>query len=194
MKIPHSSHDTPAHDTPKKAPTENLGDAALDALGSLSDADATLKPAPIEPAKVESAPNSAPIADDAPPAIKKLEAATQDLLMPSESDEPFRAVYWPLEKAQLTDSEIAFYAAESAEAPVTKQSVADFFENAAAVEAWMDDEEKATAKRFQDLVETIGAELEKPQVYRIGEREITAAIIGKLAGGFGGLVTKIVET
>ena len=184
MKIPHSSHGTPTTE-----PTENLGDAALDALGSLSDADETAKPAEVEPAQ-----DCAPIADDAPPAIKTLEAATIGLLMPSESDEPFRAVYWPLEKAELTDSEIAFYAAERADEPVVTQSVADFFANAAQVEDWMNDDEKADAKRFQDLIETINAALENAQVYRIGEREITAAIIGKVRGGFGGLVTKVIET
>ena len=172
-------------------PNKNAGDAALDSL--LDDAPAQRQTSPAETQKV-----AAPIADapilDAPPAIARLDAATAGLQMPSETDAPFRTVYWPLEKAEITPSEIALYLTENAEARVETQSVETFFKNAVALEDWMNDDEKATAKQFEKLVETLDKELEKPLVYRIGEREITAAIIGKVQGGFAGVVTTVVET
>ncbi len=172
-------------------PDKNAGDDALDML---------LDPAPgtpdvAEETSAEATGVSAPAPKlDGPPAIAKLEVATQGLLMSSESDEPFRTVYWPLEKAEIKPAEVALYLTENADATVETQSVEAFFKNAVTVEDWMDDDEKATAKRFVELVETINAELENPCVYLIGERERTAAIIGQVAGGFAGVVTLVVET
>ena len=178
------------------AASANAGDAALDSLfddSPAANASAANANSPVQATEV-----AAPIADaptlNAPPAIARLDAATAGLQMPSETDAPFRTVYWPLEKAAITPSEIALYLTENADARVETQSVETFFKNAVAVEDWMDDDEKATAKRFGKLVETLDAELEKPRVYRIGEREITAAIIGKVQGGFAGVVTMAVET
>ena len=173
---------------------ENAGDAALDSLfDSAPDAGAETEKSPA-PTEETSAPTTDAPTLNAPPAITKLDAATAGLQMPSETDAPFRTVYWPLEKVGITPAEVALYLTENADAKVETQSVAAFFKNAVAVENWMDEDEKATAKQFKKLVETLDAELEKPQVYRIGEREITAAIIGKVAGGFAGIVTTVVET
>ena len=171
-------------------PEENAGDAALDSL--LDDApenNASVPAAPTETASIINAPTL-----DAPPAIARLDAAIAGLQMPSETDAPFRTVYWPLEKTEISSAEVALYLTENAEATVETQSVKAFFNSAISVENWMNDDEKATAKRFEKLVETLDAELDKPTVYRIGEREITAAIVGKIAGGFAGIVTTVVET
>ena len=183
-------------------PDENAGDAALDML--LNSAPESSETASADADKVaEATENSAPIVAtksaeaptlQEPPVISKLREATRDLLMQSETDEPFRTVYWPLETAEITPSEVALYLTENADATVETQSVKAFFENAVTTEDWMDDEEQATAKRFGELVETINDELEKPCVYLIGERERTAAILGKIEGGFAGVVTSVVET
>ena len=184
-----------SHAPDENASSENEGDATLAALldtapdSPVADKEKTIQDAPL----VAPVPADAPEVDG-PPALDKLDEATRDLLMPSESDEPFRTVYWPLDKAEITPSEVAFYATENADAPVEAQSVEEFFENAILVEDWMDDEEKATAERFQNLVETLNTELEKPCVYLVGERERTAAVIGQVAGGFAGVVTLVVET
>ena len=164
--------------------TTNAGDDALAML---------LDDAPAEK-RAEVAEKSAPKLDDAPPAIARLDAATSGLLMRSESDEPFRTVYWPLEEKEITTSEVALYLTENADAKVETKSVDAFFAGAVKVEDWMGDDEKADARKFADLVEIINAELENPRVYLIGEREVTAAVLGKIAGGFGGVVTLIVET
>lgn len=170
--------------------TENAGDAALDML---------LDPAPASDAANEKtgATNEKPAPApqlEAPPAIARLDAATSGLRMPSECDEPFRTVYWPLEKAEITPAEVALYLTENADALVETQSVTVFFQNATKTEDWMDDEEQANVGQFEQLVETLNGELETPRVYLIGERERTAAIIGKVMGGFAGVVTLVVET
>ena len=173
---------------------ENAGDAALDLLSD--PAPATEPPAVAAPsAQAKSDTPSAPkIADGAPPVVAKLEAASRGLQMPSETDAPFRVVYWPLEKSAIQPSKVALYLTENADAEVKTQSIGEFFKNAVAVEDWMSDDEKADAKKMSELVEALNADLESPRVYLIGEREITAAIIGKVAGGFAGVVTTIVET
>ena len=187
----NKSSSTP--DPNAETPGQNAGDDALDML--LHPAPATAANATVKVAASVGAENAAPAPQlDGPPALQKLDEATRGLLMQSESDEPFRTVYWPLDKAEITASEVALYLTENADATVETQSVEKFFANATRIENWMGDEEKATAKRFADLVEIINSELEKPQVYLIGERERTAAVIGKIKGGFAGIVTLVVET
>ena len=125
----------PSSTEPKSS--ENAGD---DALALLSDNTLTEAPAPAETVEV-AAPKL-----DMPSAIARLDAATAGLLMRSESDEPFRTVYWPLEKDEITASEVALYLTENAEADVQTESVGAFFENAVKVEAWMGDDEKPTLR------------------------------------------------
>ena len=184
----NTSHSNAPKDKSKDEP-EGLGDLALDLL---NDDAPTAQPAVPQPAP-QTVETSLELAD-APPVIAKLEAAVEGLQMPSETDEPFRVVYWPLEKSELSDSEVAFYAAERADAPVESQSVDAFFRNAATIENWMDDDEKAEAARFGDLIETLQGELQNPRVYLIGEGERTVAVVGQVEGGFGGVVTLVVET
>ena len=174
---------------------ENAGDDALDMLSD--PAPEPTRPPAVAAASAEAKPVATltnEIAADAPPVVAKLETASDGLQMPSETDAPFRAVYWPLEKSEITPADVALYLTENADATVVTQSVSEFFKTAVTVEDWMGEGEKADAKKMSELVEALKADLENPRVYLIGEREITAAIIGKVAGGFAGLVTTIVET
>ena len=197
---PSSPSNAPDENAPNEnSSDENAGDAALAALLDPAPESAPDSSAESREKTRQDAPLTAPVEANSPdvggpPALDKLDEATRDLLMPSESDEPFRTVYWPLEKDEITSSEVALYLTENADAKVETQSVEQFFRNAVLVEDWMDDEEQATAKRFQSLVETLYAELGEPRVYLVGERERTTAIIGKVAGGFAGVVTLVVET
>lgn len=180
--------------TPAPDESENAGDDALALLLDDTPAEATNE-AEAKPANAEIKEVSAPAAQlDVPPAIAALDAATAGLLMASESDEPFRTVYWPLDKSEIEPSEVALYLTENADAKVETKSVNAFFQNTITIEDWMGDEEKEHAKKFESLIETLESELDSPRVYLVGEREITAAIIGKVEGGFGGVVTLIVET
>ena len=150
--------------------------------------------APVTVAPVEIVKVSAATAPEIPPVIAKIKEAVGDLQMPSETDAPMRVEFWPSEKSAISPAEVALFAATKPQDSVETQSVAEFFAGAILIEDWMSDDEKATAKRFQTLVEVLNADLENPRVYLFGERERTVVIIGKVKGGFGGVVTLVVET
>lgn len=137
---------------------------------------------------------SLPDVATAPPAIAILEAEAKDLSMQSEIDAPILVKFWPLEKIELSPGDVAALVEQQANKTVETKTVAAFFKNAATVEDWMNDDEKAMAQKFQKFVVTLETQLETPQVYLFGERERTVVIIGKVKGGFGGVVTLVVET
>ena len=148
--------------------------------------------APDATAPDATAPDAA--APDAAPVIATIKEAARDLQMPSETDAAMRVEFWASDKSEISPAQIALLAAAKPENPVETQSVEQFFAHAVIIEDWMSDDEKATAKRFQNLVEVLNADLENPRVYLFGERERTVVIIGKVKGGFGGVVTLVVET
>ncbi len=127
------------------------------------------------------------------PLLKKLEAATADLAMPSESDEPFR-VFSLDENGELDKEKLPELLKLKHSEPIEERELDEFFESAATSEDWMEDEEKATAKRFTDLSDLLKAELKAVHVYVYGDKEMDAVIIGKAESGYVGLVTLIVET
>lgn len=140
----------------------------------------------------ENAPETA--MTEKPAIVQKLEAATQDLQMPSETDAPFRVAFYALEAEKLSPAEIAKLAEAPADAAIEARELDEFFEAAATQEEWMNDEEIATAQRFAALLETLQTELKDVQVVLWGENELQVAIIGRCEGGFAGLLTFVVET
>ena len=133
-------------------------------------------------------------APQTPPAIAKIRAAIGTLQMPSETDAPMRVEFWPSDTSEAAPAQIARWANAKTQTSVETQTVEQFFASAVGVEDWMSADEKATARRFQDLVQVLNAEMENPRVYLFGERERTVVIIGKVKDGFGGVVTLVVET
>ena len=131
---------------------------------------------------------------EAPPAIARLREAVKDLQMPSETDSPFRVEFWASEKSAISPGEVALFAALKTDTDVEITTIAELLKNPATVEVWMNEEERATAAHFQKLIEILNVELENPQVYLFGGRERTVVIIGKVKGGFGGVITLVVET
>ena len=116
--------------------------------------------------------------------------------MPSENDFPFRAFF-----LEVKDKDVALAPETLPEplklenkAPVEERSLREFLGDAAAVEDWMEDEDKATAKKFAALLKTLKKELASPTVYLFGDRKKDAVVIGRVEGGFAGLVTQVVET
>ena len=61
-------------------------------------------------------------------------------------------------------------------------------------ENWYEDEEKATVKKFQNLVNLLKTNLIDLQVYKIGNREIDVYITGNTPDGIAGVSTKVIET
>lgn len=114
--------------------------------------------------------------------------------MPSENDFPFHPFFLD-SKAEAPEAKTLpeTLKLESKE-PVEERTLEDFLGDAATEEDWMEDDEKASAKKFASLLDTLKSELKSPTVYLFGERKLDAVIIGGVEGGFAGLTTQVVET
>jgi hypothetical protein len=126
--------------------------------------------------------------------LGKLKDASEGLLYISETDAPFTPFFWPGEHEKLTPEVIRQHAKLKERPDVSVQTLDEFFELVAAEEEWMNDEEKAEARRFQNLQKTLEESLKNIEVFRFGETELDVFIVGSTVGGFAGLRTKVVET
>lgn len=119
-----------------------------------------------------------------------------DLLYPSESDEPIEVVETHLRTAEpLTPSHIKEWFMLPPSVYVEKRPEADFWSPVTTIEDWFGEEEKETAKRFQQLKETVDRLLTDRQIFRVGDTEIDVYLLGKPADGpWVGLKTMVVET
>lgn len=126
--------------------------------------------------------------------LEKLEDAAKDLLYISETDAPLEPFFWPVGNEELTPEFIKQQAKLPYGAPASTQALNEFFEPVAIEEEWMNDEEVAEARRFQNLQTTLEENLKDVKVFRFGETDLDVFIIGKTEGGFAGLQTKVVET
>lgn len=124
----------------------------------------------------------------------QLKQASKGLLFLSESDAPFEVVRWSAQ-GELTPAKLLELTEHPFDAPVEIVSMDEFFDVATAEEAWHDEEEPETAKRFQNLVSLLKQNLSNIQVYRVGSIEIDAYIVGVTpSGNWMGLSTQLVET
>lgn len=119
-----------------------------------------------------------------------------DLLYPSESDEPLTYVTCYLKQdAPLTVSQIKDWQMLPPEVFVEEIPEADFWEPVLTEQDWYGDEEKARTKKFQQLKTLLETELTVRQVFRVGESELDVFLLGRQADGErAGLQTKIVQT
>ncbi len=126
--------------------------------------------------------------------MSELEQATKGLLFMSESDRPFELVRWE-GTDEISSSHLRQLTCEAEDAPVTVQSLEEFFLNAASEEDWHNAEQRADAKRYQELTRLLKENLTDLNVYRVGEISIPVYIVGKSASGsWLGLSTHVVET
>jgi hypothetical protein len=117
--------------------------------------------------------------------LDDLKKASDGLLYPSDSDEPFDAFEWNLSVPAITPQQVATQAGKTG-ANVEEVSLDQFFGELS---------DSSDAKRFSDLKSTIQSRLSNVKVFRIGETEIDIFIVGKAkSGSWIGLHTKSVET
>lgn len=126
--------------------------------------------------------------------MKALEAATNGLSFQSETDAPIEPFFWTSEETRLTEKVVRQCANASENATVETQSLAEFFEPVIAEEDWMNDDERAEAKKFQSLMQVLKDTLKAERVYRVGETTVAVYVVGKVEGGYAGLKTTVVET
>ncbi|MEG4582319.1 nuclease A inhibitor family protein [Microcoleus sp. MON1_C5] len=125
----------------------------------------------------------------------QLKQASEGLVFLSETDAPFDIISWQTQ-GELTPAKLLQLTEDSPDAPVELGTVDDFFAIATQEEDWHDEEERETVKRFQNLVSVLKQNLSQLQVYRVGNTNIDAYIVGVTDGGgeWAGLSTKLVET
>ncbi|BDI21015.1 hypothetical protein ANSO36C_68170 (plasmid) [Nostoc cf. commune SO-36] len=126
--------------------------------------------------------------------LEQLRTAANGLLMMSESEYPFEVFLWE-DAAPATPQKVVQQTNHPQNTPVKIVGVDDFFSVATTEEDWHGEEEKATVKRFQTLVQTLKENLNNLQVYRLGNKEIDAYVVGQTpTGDLAGISTKVVET
>ncbi|QLE53673.1 nuclease (plasmid) [Nostoc sp. C057] len=126
--------------------------------------------------------------------LDQLRTAANGLLMMSESEYPFEVFLWE-DAAPVTPQKVIQQTNHPQDTPIKIVGIDDFFQVATTEEDWHEEEEKATVKRFQALVQTLKENLSNLQVYRLGEIEIDVYVIGQTPSVDSiGLSTKVVET
>ncbi len=128
------------------------------------------------------------------PLQSALEQAVAGLLYTSESDEPFEVFVWPHCPRPLQPEDVLSLAGRPPGTPVVQQSVGQFFANATQEQSWYGDEERATARRYRDLLALLKQHLPDAQVFRVGKVEVTIYLVGHANDHCIGLKTMAVET
>lgn len=126
--------------------------------------------------------------------LEQLRTAADSLLMISESEYPLEAFLWSA-TPPATPEKVIQQTNHPQDIPIKIVGVDDFFQVSITPEDWHEEEEKATVKRFQSLVQTLKENLSNLQVYRLGNKEIDAYVIGETpTGDLAGISTQVVET
>lgn len=128
--------------------------------------------------------------------LKQLHEAAHGLLYPSETDAPFEAFAWQNIKDDFFSIEkLLLVTRHKRDTPVEGLELEEFFAPQSRIEEWMDDTERTTAERFQNLHDTLQHLLSDISVYRVGVVNVDVYIVGKTDDGYyAGVSTKIVET
>lgn len=120
--------------------------------------------------------------------LADLEAATSDLLYPSETDAPITAFEWTGEEAP-TAAAIAAARGLPEDAPVEATTLADELGPLAGDDGGDD------APRWRALVDLVDRSLEGVVGWRIGRPEVLVVLVGRApSGAWIGLETRAVET
>jgi hypothetical protein len=126
--------------------------------------------------------------------LDQLRTATNGLLMMSESEYPFEVFLWE-DAAPVTPQKVIQQTNHPQDTPIKIVGIDDFFQVATTEEDWHEEEEKASVKRFQTLVQELKKNLTNLQVYRLGNKEIDVYVVGQTpAVNLAGISTKVVET
>lgn len=120
-----------------------------------------------------------------------------DLLYPSESDEPLTMVscYFAQEEP-LTVSQIKDWQMLPPSVFVEEVPEDWFWEPVITEQDWYGEEEKVRTTAYQQLKTLLEANLSVRQVFRVGDTEVDVYLLGRLPDGSGrtGVKTRVVET
>ena len=128
--------------------------------------------------------------------LMKLEKLSEGLLFPSETDNPLVSFYWKINTQEpLTSARVLEVLEKPADTPIKTQEVAGFFKRVTPVREFFDEKQREEAPKFQVVMDYLSEHLQDLMVFRIGEFEIEAFVVGRASfGGFAGVSTLLVET
>lgn len=130
-----------------------------------------------------------------PAIVRRLEHASDGLLFMSESDHPFRVLFWKRPSGVLNAARVAELAGEDPAGPIEERTLDEFFEGATRVLPEYGAEELAVVERYRALVQLIRRELCHVKVFRYGVVEIHAYVTGVTRqGDWVALATTQIET
>lgn len=125
--------------------------------------------------------------------INLLSQASEGLLWLSESDYPFKTIYF--DNAENLDAKLREVTNCSLETKIEVEEPEKFFSQVVKEEDWYNEEEMAECKRYQALTNLLQTHLTDIKVYRVGETEVNCYILGQTeSGAIIGLSTISVET
>ncbi len=119
-----------------------------------------------------------------PPAhdFEAIATASSGLMLPSESDAPFVPIFWE-EEVVITPALLRAQMGLGPDAPVCVQDLDPFFAPLVEERDWFTDAQRATARRFTVLRDSIATRLAGVSVYLIGETTVHVMIIGSDSQG-----------
>jgi hypothetical protein len=125
--------------------------------------------------------------------IQEIKKASEGLLFISETDHPFEIV--ELKEGNNIEEMLLQLTGKAPGPPIETQTLDHFFRNHIKSYETDTDEQKQNIRRFIQLKNVLNEHLSNIKVYRIGEVQVDAFIIGQLKNGkYAGLRTKLVET
>ncbi len=125
--------------------------------------------------------------------INQLKSASEGLLWLSESDYPFKTIYW--ENVDDIEAKLLEVTNSKGHTKIEVRELERFFNRVTEEKDWYEDKEIAECKRYQALVNLLKTHLTDIKVYRVGSCEVNCYILGKTASGaIAGLSTISVET
>ena len=128
------------------------------------------------------------------PALAALRKAAKGLLYVSEKDAPFKVVSLKPEKS-VTTGNVAELLGKPADSHVATLTFDHLFGELTAEQKWHTADDRAVAKRYQDLAALLRKELKHLKVFKVGLVKVTILIVGETADGHWiGLETDSLET
>ena len=128
-------------------------------------------------------------------AINALRKASKGLHYQSETDAPFTTFRWGKAGGRLTKRKVLELGEHDPGSPVEEGSLDDFFGDLTQEQDWHGEEEKEDLQRYRALLKAIREHLSRGKVFKVGEAQKRAYIVGKTKeGDWAGLKTTAVET
>jgi hypothetical protein len=127
--------------------------------------------------------------------VRELERAAAGLTYVTEADFPVRVLHFPTRRGTPSAETVARAAGLAPGRRFAVTSVRELFRTSATAQPWHSPAEQESVRRFQVLVRLLETQLREVRVFRFGELEIDAYVVGVTsAGDWAGVAMRLVQT